>query len=68
MLDLKYIKNFKIDPHVKVSGKQEAVLLAKQLIQQVLDTKSTRVTLKMDVAHTEHSHIIGKGLSFYVVF
>jgi len=51
----------KKDPHVKVSGKQEAVLLAKQLIQQVLDTKSTRVTLKMDVAHTEHSHIIGKG-------
>jgi len=51
----------KKDPHVKVSGKQESVQLAKQLIQQVLDTKSTRVTLKMDVAHTEHSHIIGKG-------
>ncbi|MEQ2307941.1 Protein bicaudal C 1 [Ameca splendens] len=27
----------------------------------VLDTKSNRVTLKMDVSHTEHSHVIGKG-------
>ncbi|CAB1312727.1 unnamed protein product, partial [Coregonus sp. 'balchen'] len=28
----------------------------------VLDTKQTnRVTLKMDVSHTEHSHVIGKG-------
>jgi len=51
----------KKDPHVKVSGKREAVELAKGLVMQVLDTKSTRVTLKMDVAHTEHSHVIGKG-------
>ncbi|KAK3602401.1 hypothetical protein CHS0354_030122 [Potamilus streckersoni] len=27
----------------------------------VLDTKSNRVTLKMDVSHTDHSHVIGKG-------
>ncbi|XP_076448600.1 protein bicaudal C homolog 1-like isoform X2 [Babylonia areolata] len=27
----------------------------------ILDTKSNRVTLKMDVSHTDHSHVIGKG-------
>ncbi|KAB1271507.1 Protein bicaudal C-like protein 1 [Camelus dromedarius] len=31
------------------------------MIMSVLDTKSNRVTLKMDVSHTEHSHVIGKG-------
>ena len=25
------------------------------------DAQSNRVTLKMDVSHTEHSHVIGKG-------
>ena len=52
---------FTTDPHVKVSGKLASVTVAKELIMRVLDTKSTRVTLKMDVAHTEHSHVIGKG-------
>lgn len=27
----------------------------------LLDFQSNRVTLKMDVSHTEHSHVIGKG-------
>ncbi|OXB54682.1 hypothetical protein ASZ78_013367 [Callipepla squamata] len=49
------------DPHIKVSGKKENVKEAKEKIMSVLDTKSNRVTLKMDVSHTEHSHVIGKG-------
>lgn len=51
----------KKDPHIKVSGKRENVREAKDRIMSVLDTKSNRVTLKMDVSHTEHSHVIGKG-------
>ncbi|XP_066538855.1 protein bicaudal C homolog 1-A [Hoplias malabaricus] len=51
----------KKDPHIKVSGRKEDVREAKEKIMSVLDTKSNRVTLKMDVSHTEHSHVIGKG-------
>nr|XP_055033276.1 bicaudal C homolog 2 isoform X1 [Misgurnus anguillicaudatus] len=51
----------KKDPHVKVEGKRENVLEAKQKILELLETKVNKVTLKMDVAHTEHSHVIGKG-------
>ncbi|TRY60487.1 hypothetical protein DNTS_028916 [Danionella cerebrum] len=51
----------KKDPHIKVSGKREDVREAKDKIMSVLDSKSHRVTLKMDVSHTEHSHVIGKG-------
>ncbi|XP_072335017.1 protein bicaudal C homolog 1-like isoform X3 [Scyliorhinus torazame] len=51
----------KKDPHIKVGGKKENVKEAKEKIMAVLDTKSNRVTLKMDVSHTEHSHVIGKG-------
>ncbi|KAM6104864.1 LOW QUALITY PROTEIN: protein bicaudal C homolog 1 [Pterocles gutturalis] len=50
----------KKDPHIKVSGKKENVK-SKEKLMSVLDTKSNRVTLKMDVSHTEHSHVIGKG-------
>ncbi|XP_066549052.1 protein bicaudal C homolog 1 isoform X2 [Amia ocellicauda] len=51
----------KKDPHIKVCGKKDNVKEAKEKIMSVLDTKSNRVTLKMDVSHTEHSHVIGKG-------
>ncbi|KAJ8013679.1 hypothetical protein DPEC_G00032300 [Dallia pectoralis] len=51
----------KKDPHIKVCGKRDNVKEAKKRIMSVLDTKSNRVTLKMDVSHTEHSHVIGKG-------
>ncbi|KAF7704716.1 protein bicaudal C homolog 1-A isoform X1 [Silurus meridionalis] len=51
----------KKDPHIKVSGRRDDVREAKGRILAVLDTKSKRVTLKMDVSHTEHSHVIGKG-------
>ncbi|XP_035598585.1 bicaudal C homolog 2 isoform X1 [Oncorhynchus keta] len=51
----------KKDPHVKVDGKRANVLEAKKKILELLETKVNKVTLKMDVAHTEHSHVIGKG-------
>ena len=51
----------KKDPHVKVIGHVDNVKKAKELILDKLDARSSRVTLKMDVPHTEHSHVIGKG-------
>ncbi|KAI1898602.1 hypothetical protein AGOR_G00074080 [Albula goreensis] len=51
----------KKDPHVKVEGKRNNVCEAKRKILDVLETKVNKVTLKMDVTHTEHSHVIGKG-------
>ncbi|XP_062857089.1 bicaudal C homolog 2 [Trichomycterus rosablanca] len=51
----------KKDPHVKVEGKREDVLQAKHKILELLETKVNKVTLKMDVTHTEHSLVIGKG-------
>ncbi|XP_064181945.1 bicaudal C homolog 2 isoform X2 [Anguilla rostrata] len=51
----------KKDPHVKVEGKRINVREAKRKILDLLETKVNKVTLKMDVAHTEHSHVIGKG-------
>ncbi|XP_071808851.1 protein bicaudal C homolog 1-like isoform X2 [Asterias amurensis] len=51
----------KKDPHIKVTGKIENISASKDKIMSVLDTKSNRVTLKMDVSYTEHSHVIGKG-------
>uniref|UniRef100_A0AAY4EX14 SAM domain-containing protein n=1 Tax=Denticeps clupeoides TaxID=299321 RepID=A0AAY4EX14_9TELE len=58
---LKIGSKSKKDPHVKISGTWEQVKEAKEKIMSVLDTKSNRVTLKMDVSHTEHSYVIGKG-------
>ncbi|XP_029963368.1 bicaudal C homolog 2 [Salarias fasciatus] len=51
----------KKDPHVKVEGKKANVVEAKKKILEVLETRVNKVTLKMDVAYTEHSHVIGKG-------
>ncbi|XP_043924910.1 protein bicaudal C homolog 1-like isoform X2 [Protopterus annectens] len=51
----------KKDPHVKVEGKIQHVAEAKKRILAILETKVNKVTLKMDVPHTEHSHVIGKG-------
>lgn len=51
----------KKDPHIKVIGFPDDVRAAKAKIMSILDSKSNRVTLKMDVSHTEHSHVIGKG-------
>ena len=49
------------DPHIRVGGSEEGVILAKTIILEHLDTKTRRVTMKMDVSYTDHSHIIGKG-------
>ncbi|PSN34659.1 Protein bicaudal C 1 [Blattella germanica] len=51
----------KKDPHVRVAGRQDDVKLAKDKVMEVLDTRSNRVTMKLDVSYTDHSHIIGKG-------
>jgi protein bicaudal C len=51
----------KKDPHIKITGPIEQVKIAKEKIMQQLDSKSSRVTIKMDVSHTDHSHVIGKG-------
>jgi len=51
----------KKDPHIKITGPKEYISMARERIIQQLDSKSNRITLKMDVAHTDHSHVIGKG-------
>ncbi|XP_026321181.1 protein bicaudal C homolog 1 [Hyposmocoma kahamanoa] len=51
----------KKDPHVRVAGRADDVKLAREKIMQLLDTRSNRVTMKIDVSYTDHSHIIGKG-------
>ncbi|KAF7265823.1 protein bicaudal C [Rhynchophorus ferrugineus] len=51
----------KKDPHVRIAGRPEDVQAAKERILSVLNTRCNRVTMKMDVSYTDHSHIIGKG-------
>ncbi|KAK0172715.1 hypothetical protein PV328_005995 [Microctonus aethiopoides] len=52
----------KKDPHLKVVGREDDVRAAKEKIMQILDIRQTmRVTMKLDVSYTDHSHIIGKG-------
>ncbi len=45
---------------MKVVGTPSNIQRARELILEDLDAKSTRVTLKIDVAFSEHSHVIGK--------
>ncbi|XP_018561883.1 protein bicaudal C [Anoplophora glabripennis] len=51
----------KKDPHVRIAGRPDDVQAAKERIMTILDTRCNRVTMKMDVSYTDHSHIIGKG-------
>ncbi|XP_040578409.1 protein bicaudal C homolog 1 isoform X2 [Lepeophtheirus salmonis] len=51
----------KKDPHIRVGGCEKFVKEAKCLIMEFLDNKTNRVTMKMDVSYTDHSHVIGKG-------
>ncbi|XP_063243227.1 protein bicaudal C isoform X2 [Bacillus rossius redtenbacheri] len=51
----------KKDPYVRIAGRPDDVRLAKEKVIGTLDTRATRVTMKMDVSYTDHSHIIGKG-------
>ncbi|CAH1121125.1 unnamed protein product [Ceutorhynchus assimilis] len=49
------------DPHVGIAGMPEDVQRARERILGVLNSTSHRITMKMDVSYTDHSHIIGKG-------
>ena len=49
------------DPQVKVVGLPGNVQKARELILGDLDAKSERVTLKIDVPFSDHSHVIGEG-------
>ncbi|CAJ0561616.1 unnamed protein product, partial [Mesorhabditis spiculigera] len=51
----------KKDPFVKILGLPHQVEVAAQLIAAKLQVKRDRVTLKMEIVHSAHSHIIGKG-------
>ncbi|XP_037911296.1 protein bicaudal C isoform X2 [Hermetia illucens] len=51
----------KKDPHVRIVGKQEDVQRAKERILAALDSRASRVIMKMDVSYTDHSFIIGRG-------
>ncbi|CAG9858598.1 unnamed protein product [Phyllotreta striolata] len=51
----------KKDPHVRIAGRPEDVKAARDRVKILLDTKCNRITMKMDVSYTDHSHIIGKG-------
>ncbi|KAL5239743.1 hypothetical protein ACI65C_007153 [Semiaphis heraclei] len=51
----------KKDPHVRIAGLPEDVKAAKMQVMSVLDDRSNRVTMKLDLSYTDHSHIIGRG-------
>uniref|UniRef100_A0A1B6DKN9 SAM domain-containing protein n=1 Tax=Clastoptera arizonana TaxID=38151 RepID=A0A1B6DKN9_9HEMI len=51
----------KKDPHIRIAGRNVDVKIAKSKIISILDTRSNRVTMKLDVSYTDHSHIIGRG-------
>ncbi|CAH1977678.1 unnamed protein product [Acanthoscelides obtectus] len=51
----------KKDPHVRIAGRPEDVQAAKDRIMTILNTRCNRVTMKMDISYTDHSHIIGRG-------
>ncbi|XP_058987382.1 protein bicaudal C [Musca domestica] len=51
----------KKDPHVRIVGKADEVAKAKERILASLDSRGTRVIMKMDVSYTDHSYIIGRG-------
>ncbi|XP_026232935.1 protein bicaudal C homolog 1-like [Anabas testudineus] len=60
-MTLKSVRKTRGDPYIRVIGTRENVREAKDRITSVLYTKSNKVTLKMDVSHKDHSHIIGRG-------
>ena len=52
--------NILLDPQVKIAGPLESVNKARDILLSDLDTKTNRVTLKINVAFGEHSHVIGR--------
>lgn len=51
----------KKDPHIRIVGKMTDVLKAKDKVMARLDSRGSRVIMKMDVSYTDHSFIIGRG-------
>uniref|UniRef100_A0A182VUH0 SAM domain-containing protein n=1 Tax=Anopheles minimus TaxID=112268 RepID=A0A182VUH0_9DIPT len=51
----------KKDPHIRIVGKMADVLRAKDKVMARLDSRGSRVIMKMDVSYTDHSFIIGRG-------
>ncbi|XP_058448811.1 protein bicaudal C [Malaya genurostris] len=51
----------KKDPHIRIVGKMADVLKAKDKVMTRLDSRGSRVIMKMDVSYTDHSFIIGRG-------
>ncbi|KAF6216751.1 hypothetical protein GE061_001100 [Apolygus lucorum] len=49
------------DPFIKVRGLPRDITIAKDRIIEGLDAEVKKVTLKIDVSYTDHSHIIGRG-------
>uniref|UniRef100_A0A146M074 Protein bicaudal C n=1 Tax=Lygus hesperus TaxID=30085 RepID=A0A146M074_LYGHE len=49
------------DPFIKVRGLTRDIAAAKDRIIEGLDAEVKKVTLKIDVSYTDHSHIIGRG-------
>ncbi|CAL1261124.1 unnamed protein product [Larinioides sclopetarius] len=49
------------EPCIKISGDQENVTKAKEMLLERLEIQSNRVVMKMEVTHMEHPSLIGKG-------
>uniref|UniRef100_T1GG44 K Homology domain-containing protein n=1 Tax=Megaselia scalaris TaxID=36166 RepID=T1GG44_MEGSC len=60
-VDRQKLENMIKNPHVRIVGKPEDVQKAKECVLASLDSRGTRVIMKMDVSYTDHSYIIGRG-------
>ncbi|PAV83744.1 hypothetical protein WR25_25125 [Diploscapter pachys] len=60
-VQLKIGAKTKKDPFVKIYGSPEAITQAKEMIGRTMQVKKNRVTLKIELHHRLHSHVIGKG-------
>ena len=49
------------EPEIRLFGTASQVQIARNLILDTIGPYKNRVTLKVDVSHFDHSHIIGKG-------
>ncbi|KAK3920505.1 Protein bicaudal C [Frankliniella fusca] len=58
---LKIGSKSKNDPHVRIAGRPDDVKEAKAKVMSALDARTNRVTMKLNVSYTDHSHIIGRG-------
>ncbi|KAG8184330.1 hypothetical protein JTE90_005348 [Oedothorax gibbosus] len=49
------------EPCIKITGPEESVRKAKEMLLDRMEIQSNRVVMKMDVTHLEHPSLIGKG-------